>query len=104
MSKTIADERRGKRPAPAPAVETHHQPVLARGTRDRLSPMLNDDHDTLVVADPDEPRFIPRDAAEVEAEGDEHDAEPDLQGDLHGDDAAIDAHMLELAKRRFGIS
>jgi ATP-dependent DNA helicase RecQ len=98
MSKTIADERRGKRRTPAATLEA---PLLARGTRDGLQPMTVDDADTIVVHDPDEP-LLARDPQD--ADGDDHDAEHDLHADLHGDAAAIDAHMLELGKRRFGIS
>src|SRR5438874_5875663 len=80
MSKTLADERSRKK----------RSPELARGTRDelpRLEAVADEDLeiDTMVV-DPDEP--------------DEHHEHVDLTGD----DDSIDAHMLELARRRFGIS
>ena len=65
--------------------------MLARGTRNGL-PRLGSDHgedsDTIVI-DPEEGHELHI--------ADEH-------GDLHADEAAIDAHMIELAKRRFGIS
>ncbi|HUJ63885.1 MAG TPA: ATP-dependent DNA helicase RecQ [Kofleriaceae bacterium] len=77
-------------------------PKLARGTRDGL-PRLgtdpgSDSEDTLdtVVVDPEE-------ALALEAGGD--DADHDVEHEeITGDAASIDAHMLELGRRRFGIT
>ena len=109
MSKHQLEERRTKRraitaglvpPASEPHVVELAPPTakFARGTRDiakiaeaRNAQAANDDeseHDTIVV-DPDDPHV---DGEVLEAL------------DLDGDDASIDAHMLELGKRRFGIS
>src|SRR5262249_10860590 len=80
MSKTLGDER----------LRNQSVPELARGTRDALPRIAADgeadDVDTIII-DPDDDQEL------------EH--EP---VDLSGDDASIDAHMLELGKRRFGIS
>jgi ATP-dependent DNA helicase RecQ len=78
-----------KRRSPASSLSPEPT-VLARGTRDGL-PRLDDDADTVVI-DPEDPVVV-LDAFEDH----EH-------VDLTADDAAIDAHMLELGKRRFGIS
>ncbi|HEY1815231.1 MAG TPA: ATP-dependent DNA helicase RecQ [Kofleriaceae bacterium] len=69
-------------------------PKLARGTRDIATKLATtDNHDDeaadTIVVDPDDPHV----------DGDVLEAL-----DLDGDDDSIDAHMLELGKRRFGIS
>jgi ATP-dependent DNA helicase RecQ len=89
MSKSLAGKRRNG------ATET--PPTLARGTRNGLPRLANaaaDDSDTIVVDPPHD---------------DEHAHEADESEEtqplwLQADDDAIDAHMLELAKRRFCIS
>ena len=98
MSRSTSDERRRKVRSPsssaAPATK------LARGTRNSIAPLKAEpapappeDSDTIVI--------------DTEGSG-EHvvlaDLEEQDQLDLSGDDASIDAHMLELAKRRFGLS
>jgi ATP-dependent DNA helicase RecQ len=72
-------------------------PIRARATRDAIAiPAVavneHDDSDTIVI-DPDEQPSVLDDHA------DEHE-----HLDLSGSEASIDAHMLELGKRRFGIS
>jgi ATP-dependent DNA helicase RecQ len=72
-------------------------PVRARSTRDSIEPMIADaanDHDEsdTIVIDPDEQH-----SSVLDDHADDH-------LDLSGSDDSIDAHMLELAKRRFGIS
>ncbi|HTR54333.1 MAG TPA: ATP-dependent DNA helicase RecQ [Kofleriaceae bacterium] len=105
MSKSIAGKRRGTAASVAPA-------PLARGTRNglpRLDASAPEDeaHDTVVV-DPEEHAVTALEAHDVEAEHAEHvehdEGEHGEHGDLHGDAAEIDARMLELGKRRFGIS
>jgi ATP-dependent DNA helicase RecQ len=76
---------------------------LARGTRDHVqSPVEEEDEESLAVAvgvteDTDTVVVDPHDdhASVLEDHTDEL--------DLSGDDDSIDAHMLELGKRRFGI-
>ena len=110
--KQRASTSAGLAPATTSAAPQPQKAVkFARGTRDSLHPvaatpptiavLLDDEHDTdelklvtidvldTVVIDPDDPII----------EGDAIDAL-----DLTGDADSIDAHMLELARRRFGIS
>jgi ATP-dependent DNA helicase RecQ len=119
MSNRQPEEKRAKKSrastnAGLPAPVTEKTVKFARGTRDSLHPIKSRaatappivalgsdevDHDTdelplidapdTVVIDPDDPTI----------EGDAIDAL-----DLSGDADSIDAHMLELARRRFGIS
>jgi ATP-dependent DNA helicase RecQ len=113
MSKIIADERRGKRrppAAPAPAATPEPPVQLARGTRDGmapLAPLVNDehDHDTIVVPDPDELALHHHHHDHDHVDHDQvQDPDHDIHAELHGDATAIDAHMLELGIRRFGIN
>ena len=102
MSKGLGDERRPRRRLPSTDAVDPVAPKLARGTRDGL-PRLgtdpgSDSEDTLdtVVVDPEE-------ALALEAGGD--DADHDVEHEeITGDAASIDAHMLELGRRRFGIT
>jgi ATP-dependent DNA helicase RecQ len=89
MPRNQGDERGSKK-------RRSTDPKLARGTRNGL-PRLENDEDTVVV-DP-EPEEHALELMPSDPPSDEH--EP---VDLEGDDDSIDAHMLELAKRRFGIS
>jgi ATP-dependent DNA helicase RecQ len=92
MSRKLGDERRTKRrSAPVPA-------AIARGTRDGLPRISAEslDEDTIVV-DPEEAIVH-----ELHDE-DEHEHEHDDVLDVHGDASSIDAHMLDLGRRRFGI-
>jgi ATP-dependent DNA helicase RecQ len=109
MSKSLVPERSGRKTAATP------QPKLARGTRD-ISPAtlkaargtrdlvvpLDSDDDTIVV-DPDP--NLPEDLV-LEAEvGDADPAEAGETSEVTESQAAsIDARMLELGQRRFGIS
>jgi ATP-dependent DNA helicase RecQ len=91
MPKSSADERRVKRSGAAVSVAPPAK--LARGTRNSLAPLAAvpdpaDDADTIVI-DPDDP------SPAVELDEDHL--------DLSADAETIDAHMLELGKRRFGI-
>src|ERR1700677_1049674 len=125
MSKIIADERRGKRrppTAPAPVAATPEPPVqLARGTRDGMTPLAplaplaplvnhDHDHDTIVVPDPDELALSEHEHDHLHDHDQVHDPDQvqdpdhDIHAELHGDATAIDAHMLELGIRRFGIN
>src|SRR5579862_2271660 len=114
MSKNVPDERRPKRRSPSTVTanvgETVREPAivrtpkLARGTRNSLLPPPTakrfvapvviepqaDDIETLVL-DPDDVD-VPEQLEALDAL------------DLTGDDDSIDAHMLELARRRFHIS
>jgi len=102
MSKSIAGKRRGNAASVAPA-------QLARGTRNGL-PRLgtagqDEEPQDTVVVDPDEHGGAALEAHDAEPEHIDHAEHDDGEhGDLHGDAAEIDARMLELAKRRFGIS
>jgi ATP-dependent helicase YprA (DUF1998 family) len=96
-------------PAIAPFGSSSVEPTIsARGTRNGLPRLGSENNDTVVV-DPDDHVHTfsadhgePAEPAEPTEHVEEH--EHDLHADLHGDAVAIDAHMLELAKRRFGIS
>ena len=105
MSRSPADERPRKgRGAKASLVPPTN---IARGTRDNVvqikaaeapaEPVNANPHaedvDTIVV-DPPEHDLLP---AALDESAEDH-------LDLSGDDESIDAHMLELGKRRFGIS
>ena len=108
MPKRVEPERRAKRrAASSPAT-----PNLARGTRDELRPppqaldviAPDDDHETVVV-DPSEER----EAIHVVTDHDHDDHEHDVVVDHHDPEleapaAALEAHMLEIGQRRFGIS
>src|SRR5580692_5536094 len=91
-------------PSPGPllgAPGAKRTPKLARGTRDALEPM------TLAEAEAIVDRTDSHQAREHEHDDDDvlHRDEPDVDTDLHADDAAtIDARMLALGRRRFGIS
>jgi len=108
MSKSVPDERRGKRrPPPGPVSsgsETNGVPVVrARGTRDALPKMQLTDDAVAVEADTPEPSepvaLVAIDDETVVT--DEADDPSELES---GAAAAVDARMLELGKRRFGIS
>src|SRR5262245_29926594 len=93
MSRSPSDERRRKGRSPSSSAA----PVakLARGTRNSMAPLRPDsDSDTVVVDTEDTGEHTPTVLLDHEHED---------QLDLSGDDASIDAHMLELGKRRFGI-
>jgi ATP-dependent DNA helicase RecQ len=97
MSKSLAGKRRH------PAATT--APTLARGTRNNLPRVETEDVDTVIVDVPEmleapEGHDAPDEELQLQlADSEQH----DLQGD-GADAATIDAHMLDLAKRRFGIS
>ena len=104
MSKNQGDERRSTRrrlppmPTNGAAATAARPKALARGTRDGIAPAYEvaEDVDTIVI-DPEDHAL----------DGDHHEDvlhEHDLHADLNGDADAIDAHMLELGKRRFGIT
>src|SRR5437016_330377 len=134
MSKSGDPDRRRKRPTGAPAAapkepDSKDDPKLARGTRDITSlgseklargtrdalPMrvvegrdLDIDIDTLVVdpteeldtPDPEGPELL---AAEGDPEQDVPEV-PEVPEVPDSADAVVDARMLELGQRRFGIS
>jgi ATP-dependent DNA helicase RecQ len=122
MSRSSSDERRRRgRPATANVVSDAEETKLARGTRDELPPMrprgtrddivpmrprtTRDRIDPVIVASATEHE----DVDTVIVDPDEHPnvlEEPGIEDqlDLSGSDDSIDAHMLELGKRRFGIS
>jgi ATP-dependent DNA helicase RecQ len=66
--------------------------ILAVATRDSSEVIEHEDVDTIVV-DPDDHGAF-----------EDHEEHEQEQLDLSGSDESIDAHMLELGKRRFGIS
>jgi len=91
MGKSLPPEpRRTRRAAsePLPAPTPAPKPTLARGTRDSIKPMKLDD-------DTDELSTEPGEIAEV-TDG------PDAHAAMEA--AAMDARMLEIAQRRFGIA
>jgi ATP-dependent DNA helicase RecQ len=109
MGKSLPPERRRTRrassePLPAPSVPA--KPKLARGTRDSIKPMkLEDTSDDLVVDS-----LELADVTDVTDVGDVTDAS-DVADVTDGGDAtaaleaaSIDAKMLEIAQRRFGIA
>ncbi len=108
MSKSGDPDRRRKRvntpPATAPAVArpkaargTRDIVTFARGTRDSMVPLHAEDDDTLVVD-------LELDAV-PELDGEEHaELEPVETSETDRAAAEIDAHMLELAQRRFGLT
>lgn len=80
--------------------------MLARGTRNGMQPMVSRDvSNDERPSSPDLHAVEPHEDSDTividTLESEDHDHEP---LDLSGDDDSIDAHMLELAKRRFGIS
>src|SRR6185295_13172385 len=106
MSKSLVPERGVRKTAATP------QPKLARGTRD-ISPLvpLETDDDTIVVdTDPNLTDDLVMDAEAVEAAdvGDSEASEASEVGETsevtESQATAIDARMLDLGKRRFGIS
>ena len=116
MSKTSEPERRRKRPGAVSVPEvaptklargTRDLPVkLARGTRNELRGpaaearrrvAAEDDRDTVVV-DPDELQLLDQ----VESEDSGESAEPSEE--VTAEEAKIDARMIALGQRRFGIS
>src|SRR5262245_42949870 len=109
MSREPADERRRRRHATANVVTPTTKlargtrddvdAVGARGTRDSIEPMIADS--AVAPIDHEESDTVVVDTDEHSSVLDEH-AEDHL--DLSGSDDSIDAHMLELGKRRFGIS
>jgi ATP-dependent DNA helicase RecQ len=124
MPKSLGHERRKRRAPSEPKPAAKASPKLARGTRDSL-PRLGTESDDLELAsdtadtadleapephdlhDPDT-LVVDTDAAPVELDAELSDtSEPVLDPDILDLDAGedkIDAHMLELGKRRFGIS
>ena len=114
MAKSVPPERPRKKraasePGPAQRAVTEQPavpPKLARGTRDKMAPLHIDDAVVAVVAvgtldgeveDTDVVETLDTDAADVAEDSEVHETE--------GASAeAIDAHMLEIARRRFGIS
>jgi ATP-dependent DNA helicase RecQ len=114
MSKSLVPERGGRKTAAAP------QPKLARGTRDispatlkaargtrDLAPLvaLDGDDDTIVVdPDPNLSEDIALDAEVGDADAGEPGEPSEVTEAASTEAASIDARMLELGKRRFGIS
>src|SRR5689334_5025410 len=95
MSKSPVDERpRKSRAAPKGSLAPPTRPV-PRSTRDDLAPMKLEDglEVDAIVVDPNDAD----DAPNLDEGSDDH-------LDLTADADTIDAHMLELGKRRFGIS
>src|SRR3569623_1081789 len=87
MSKTLGDERLTAKRRLSDAAPGEPVPHLAKGTRNGMQPMSAED-----VEEHDEEHVLEADAEHVD------------HVDLSADDASIDAHMLELGKRRFNIS
>ncbi len=115
MSKSGEPDRRRKRPATAvPAVPTPKlargtrdlPPKLARGTRDRIAPLTvapreaEIDDDTVIV-DPNDHEELRVDSDDLAAIPEPVEAESSEAAIAH---AIVDARMLELGQRRFGIS
>jgi ATP-dependent DNA helicase RecQ len=114
MSKAASDEKRRKgRPTASDGVSSTK---IARGTRDNI--VARGTRDNIVQLAPEE--VAPMIAAQLEARHDHEDTDTvvvdtddhgapledhhDDHLDLSGSADSIDAHMLELGKRRFGIS
>ena len=105
MSKSRAPDGRSKRATLSPQSKSVSEPVateapkLARGTRDAMSP-LSSEEDTLVVD-------VEAEAVDVHDDLEHHD---ELDGTVESVDATdetaadVDARMLELGRRRFGIN
>jgi ATP-dependent DNA helicase RecQ len=92
MAKSLPPERRRKRTEGEPAPRAK----LARGTRDSIPPMsLDDDVDAIIVDD--ELVTDPSDVADVSDVTDSNDVHAAHEA------ASIDAKMLEIAQRRFGL-
>ncbi|MGE0545667.1 MAG: RecQ family ATP-dependent DNA helicase [Kofleriaceae bacterium] len=94
MAKGPPTDKRRRRPTgstPAAA-----EPPLARGTRDAMQPLVLDDHGD----DPEEPEH----PEHIEPETTDELAEAPDAIAVVDDDEATDERMLELGKRRFGIS
>ncbi|MGE0869719.1 MAG: RecQ family ATP-dependent DNA helicase [Kofleriaceae bacterium] len=97
MAKGSPTDKRRKRPTGAPVAT---KPALARGTRDAMQPVMLDDHEQ-GSEEPDDPEH----PGEIEPEpGDELGDAPDSIAVDTSEDDATDERMLELGKRRFGIS
>jgi ATP-dependent DNA helicase RecQ len=109
MAKSLPPERkRGKRAASESGVaraaaEQPAPPKLARGTRDKLAPLTPEEPKLEVESDED---TLDTEIADVEP-ADTHD-DDDNAYEVHDFEGAsaesIDAHMLEVGRRRFGIS
>ncbi|MEJ7599649.1 MAG: ATP-dependent DNA helicase RecQ [Kofleriaceae bacterium] len=117
MSKTSEPDRRRKRagtaptPASTPATlpklarGTRDLPAkLARGTRDQLSAaasraLVDDDQDTIVV-DPESLHLH----EQLDADGDVGEPIDPVDAEPTVEEAKIDARMIALAQRRFGLS
>ncbi len=113
MAKSLPPERkRAKRAASESGVRAVAEqsatpitpPKLARGTRDRLKPLAVDEVVVQVRADEEdtldtEVTDLPE--AEVEIDGNDAYEVHDFEG---ASAESIDAHMLEVGRRRFGIS
>ncbi len=113
MAKSLPPERkRAKRAASESGVRAVAEqsatpitpPKLARGTRDRLKPLAVDEGVVQVRADEEdtldtEVTDLPE--AEVEIDGNDAYEVHDFEG---ASAESIDAHMLEVGRRRFGIS
>src|SRR3954469_24790375 len=94
MSRSTADERRRKTRTASESIAPQ-PPTLARGTRNSIQPLVVDDAE--VTEDVQHPH---EDSDTIVSGGlEEHD-----HLDLSSDADSIDAHMIALAKRRFGIS
>jgi hypothetical protein len=124
MSRSPADERRRRSRSNTATVVSDETTKLARGTRDDVQPMRP--RGTRDDVEPMRPRgtrdgiapMVSVHAADLPADNDEVDTivvDPDENPsvlddhhedhlDLSGSADSIDAHMLELGKRRFGIS
>jgi ATP-dependent DNA helicase RecQ len=76
---------------------------LARGTRDQIQPLTLDDDDsvdTVIVDPPDEHLDVSVDAEDLAVEA----VDPEETAEVAAANAVVDARMLELGQRRFGIS
>jgi ATP-dependent DNA helicase RecQ len=108
MSRSRAPDGRTRLPtAPPPTARTKTapkvqlEPKLARGTRDAMRP-IGEDEDTLVVDIESEAHAEVHDELEAAVPDDDSVVEAVDTNDTT--DAQVDARMLELGQRRFGIS
>ncbi|MFN0247635.1 MAG: RecQ family ATP-dependent DNA helicase [Kofleriaceae bacterium] len=109
MAKSLPPERkRGKRAASEPGVvraaTEQPPPKLARGTRDKIAPLQVEAPklDVRLEADAEEDTF------DIETVDETHHGDGSDAYEVHDFEGAseesIDAHMLEVGRRRFGIS
>ncbi len=89
-----------KVPVPEDEAEPAEPPKLARGTRDAMRP-IGEDEDTLVVDVESEATSEVHDELEAAVEDGAIDA---VDVSTEASDGVVDARMLELGQRRFGIS